>query len=62
MFVYIACGGERALVADRAVAAKLMSGVLSALGGAASEGVSLADVLDDIFGEDVAESSKSLIA
>lgn len=61
-YVYLACGGEKAVSVDEAIAAKLMVPIISKLDGQLkAEEQSLGETVESILGEDRAEACKRII-
>ena len=60
--VYLACGGDNKTALDKGVCAKILPSMIMSLSGKVSkEEKPLYEVIDDIFGEDNADSCKELI-
>ncbi len=61
-YVYLACGGDKVMSVDEAVAAKLMVPILSKLDGKLkADDRSLGEMVETILGEDRAEACKRII-
>ncbi|MBQ7380315.1 MAG: glycoside hydrolase family 3 C-terminal domain-containing protein [Clostridia bacterium] len=61
-YVYLACGGDKVMAVDEAVAAKLMVPVLSKLEGKlTADDLSSVEMIESVLGEDRAEACKRII-